>query len=465
MLMILGIVLFVVGLLITVGLHELGHLLPAKKFGVKVPKYFIGFGPTLWSVHRGGTEYGIKAIPLGGFVQLAGMLAPARAGARVVKADGTLTIAEQARRDSAAELEAGEEDSAFWRLPARKKLVVMCGGPFVNAALAVVLTVGVMCGIGSGVYGTTVAYVQQCITGANTCSAEQYSPAVRAGLLPRDRIVAWGDRSVNTWEQVQAAIANGGTDPVAVQVVRPAAVKNQTTAAQPAAERAARASAEGGSVGVAGGSETQSSIVTLTVSPVLAERPLVRGGVVVKDSHGTVRTELTPYVGISPQLELRKQPLGVAITQVAKLAVGTIQIVAVLPVKLWDTAARLFSGAPRDPNSVVGIVGVAGIAGTITSAQAPGYDFAQRAADFLMLMASLNMSLFVFNLIPLLPLDGGHILGALIEGVRRQWARWRGWPDTDAFDTARLLPLSYAVIVFFIAMTILLVVADVVNPL
>lgn len=431
LLMALGIVLFVVGLLITVGLHELGHLLPAKKFGVKVPKYFIGFGPTLWSVHRGGTEYGIKAIPLGGFVQLAGMLAPAPAGVRVMKPNGEFTAAEQARQDSAAQLEPGEEHLAFWRLPAHKKLIVMFGGPCVNLLLSLILTVGVLCGIGGGVYGTTLADVQQCIDGTATCSRDAASPAARAGLRAGDQILSWGDTSVDSWEDVQAAIAHGGTETVQVQIRRPDA----------------------------------DALLTLTLSPVLAERPLIRGSDVVTDPQtGRERTELKPYVGISPQLEMRRQSLGSALLQVGKLAVGTAQIVAVLPMKLWDTAAQLVSGAPRDADSVVGIVGIADMAGTITSAQASWYGFAQRSADFLMLMASLNMSLFVFNLIPLLPLDGGHILGALIEGIRRMFARWRGRPDPGAFDTARLLPVSYAVIVFFTVMTLLLVVADIVNP-
>ncbi|MDD7465328.1 MAG: site-2 protease family protein [Actinomycetaceae bacterium] len=428
----LGIVLFVVGLLVTVGLHELGHLLPAKKFGVKVPKYFIGFGPTLWSVRRGGTEYGVKAIPLGGFVELAGMLAPAPAGVRVRKADGEPTAAEQARLASAAQLEPGEEHRAFWRLPARKKLIVMFGGPCVNAVLAVVLTVGVLCGIGAGVYGTKLASVQQCVGGAATCAAQKTSPAALAGLREGDQILAWGNTDVDSWEDVQAAIARGGTAPVSVQVRRPG----------------------------------DDDLLTLTLSPILTERPVLEGDgrPAIDPTTGQERTELKPYVGISPQLEMRRQSLGVALLQVGKLAVGTIQIVALLPVKLWDTAVQLFSGAPRDANSVVGIVGIADMAGTITSAQVSWYGFAQRTADFLMLMASLNMSLFVFNLIPLLPLDGGHILGALIEGVRRTWARWRGRPDPGAFDTARLLPLSYAVIAFFVVMTLLLVVADIVNP-
>lgn len=436
--MILGIGLFIVGLLVTVGLHELGHLLPAKKFGVKVPKYFIGFGRTLWSVTRGGTEWGIKAIPLGGFVQLAGMLAPAKPGTRVTKRNGSgeLTLAEEARRQSAAELAPGESVHAFWRLPAHRKLIVMCGGPFVNLLLSVLLMITVLCGIGGGVYGTTLAQVQMCADGSTSCAnspAEQL-PGYAAGLQAGDKILSWAGKEVTDWPAVQSAIAAGGAAPVRVQVQR------------------------------------GQQILSLTITPRQEPRPMIRDGAVVTDpATGEARTELKAFVGIMPQLELRRQSLSAALAQTGKLAVGTAQIVAVLPMKLWQTGVALFTGTPRDTNSVVGIVGVAQMAGNITSAQLAGYGLAQRAADFLLLMAALNMSLFVFNMIPLLPLDGGHILGAVIEGIRRSWWRLRGAersgrPDPGAFDTARLLPLSYAVIAFFVFMTILLIVADVVNP-
>lgn len=426
----LGILLFVLGLLITVGLHELGHLIPAKKFGVKVPKYFIGFGSTLWSIKRAGTEYGLKVLPLGGFVQLAGMLAPAREGVRTRKPNGELTLAEQARQDSAAELEPGEENQAFWRLPARKKLVVMFGGPCVNLFLSVVLIVGVMCGIGVGTYGTVISQVPRCVSVEENCAESDRAPASLAGFQQGDRIREWAGVPVSTWEDVQKAIASGGIRSTDVLI------------------------------------ERDGEQVTLSVTPIEVERPVVSGGTVVTDPEtGQAQTELKPYVGLSPQIELQRTSIGTALKKAGMLALGTLQIVAVLPVKVWQTFVELISGAPRDTSGVVGIVGVADMAGTITSAQVPGYGIAERVADFLMLMASLNMSLFIFNMIPLLPLDGGHILGALIEGVRRQVARWRGKPDPGAFDTARLLPLSYVVIAFFVLMTVLLVAADIVNPI
>ena len=148
----------------------------------------------------------------------------------------------------------------------------------------------------------------------------------------------------------------------------------------------------------------------------------------------------------------------------ATIAAGTAKVVLTLPAQLWHMATNLVTGGERDQTGVVGIVGVADIAGNITSSNAVNYTAADRVADLTMLLAGLNMSLFVFNMIPLLPLDGGHILGAILEGTRRTIAKARGKADPGPFDTARLLPLSNAVFFALIAMTILLIVADIVNP-
>ncbi|MCI7551038.1 MAG: M50 family metallopeptidase [Actinomycetaceae bacterium] len=444
---IIGIILFIVALLATVAIHELGHLVPAKLFGTKVSKYFIGFGPTLWSRTWKGTEFGIKAILLGGFVAIAHMLPPAPVGTRTLRKDGTLTLAEEARRASAAEIDEHEEHQAFWRLPARKKIVVMFGGPATNLVIAFLCAVVVVSGLGIPTTTTTVAEVVKCMPAAEaakeadtasreassrqTASACEYgvSPAFLAGFQPGDRITTWNGEEVSSWEQVQGAIKGAGTQQVSVTVVRNGAERR------------------------------------LSVQARETPRPrLDSSGQIVTDQDGEPRLEMKPYVGIGPAIERQAQPLGRAVAFTGELAWGTAKIVLTLPAQLWNTVSDLFTGEPRDANSVVGVVGVAQMAGSITSVEADQYTLSDRVGDFVMLIGSLNMSLFVFNMLPLLPLDGGHILGALIEGARRHWARRRGKPDPGAFDTAKMLPLSYAVIVFFIAMTLLLVVADLINP-
>ena len=121
---ILGIIVLIVGIAVSVALHELGHMIPAKRFGVKVPEYFIGFGPRLWSVRRGETEYGVKAIWLGGYVRLLGMLPPARPD----RPDKPGSMVADARQESLDELGPDERDRAFYRLTVPRKLLVMAGG-------------------------------------------------------------------------------------------------------------------------------------------------------------------------------------------------------------------------------------------------------------------------------------------------------------------------------------------------
>lgn len=418
--MIFGILFLVVGLLVSVGIHELGHLIPAKRFGVKVSQYFIGFGPTLWSRTRNGTEYGIKAIPLGGFVRIAGMLPPGSPDRRTHNAKGRLTMAEEARQDSAAELAPGEDHLAFWRLSAPKKLAVMFGGPATNAVLCVVFMTIALCGIGTPRVNHTVGAVSPCI--AEQCSADSpASPAKIAGFLPGDTITSWNGAPVASWTDVTTAIANGGTEPVSVVVLR------------------------------------DGEDVTLSVTPVLAERKVVTGS-------GDTVTKQVPSVGIVAGRERVRYSFGQIVGATSQIAKGTAQALVRLPVSLWETTRSLVTGEKREANGVVGIVGVAEMAGSITSADSAAYDAASRLADLLMILASLNMTLFLFNLIPLLPLDGGHLAGATFEGLRRQVARLRGLSDPGPVDTARLAPLSYAVAVAFIGMTLLLVAADILNP-
>lgn len=414
----LGILFLVVALLVSVGIHELGHLVPAKRFGVKVSQYFIGFGPTLWSRRVNGTEYGIKLLPLGGFVRIAGMLPPGRPDRRTENRRGRLTLAEEARLDSAEEIAPGEEERAFWRLNPARKLVVMFGGPFTNLVLALVCLLVVLCGIGTPKPSSTVGTVSSCLDGTTTCRTP--APAAAAGMRPGDVIQRWGTRDVKDWKGIVSAIAASGTSPIQVRVLR------------------------------------DGKATTLTVTAVLAERKATDKG-----GSSVVRR---PYVGISPAYERQRRAPTAVVGALGAQAKATAQALVRLPAGLWETGRSLITDEKRPANGIVGIVGVAGIAGDITSADSAAYDGLSRFGDLLLLAGSLNMTLFVFNLIPLLPLDGGHLAGATYEALRRRLARRRGRPDPGPVDTARLTPLSYGVAVAFIAMTALLVVADFVNP-
>ena len=227
LLFVLGVLIFLVGIAASIGLHEMGHLVPAKRFGVKVTQYFIGFGNTVWSTRRGETEYGVKAVPLGGYVKLVGMLPPEKGDPSGAPRQATTGMFSQLISDTrAAEAEhigPGDEDRLFYRLPVWKKVVVMSGGPLVNLAIAFFLFAGVF-----GLYGTlepttTVQEVSRCVVpqgeGDRECTADDpVAPAAEAGLLPGDRIVAFNGEPVATWDELVGLVRDNarraGGDPL-----------------------------------------------------------------------------------------------------------------------------------------------------------------------------------------------------------------------------------------------------------
>lgn len=428
-----GVAVFVLGLLASIAWHELGHLLPAKRFGVLVTQYMIGFGPTLISRRRGETEYGIKAIPLGGYIRMVGMYAtedqldPTRAHRR--SPDGTTgprrwarTVAADAREYTATEIPAGASGRTFSSLGIGRRIVVMLGGPVANLVLAFVLLAVAYLGIGVPASTTTIGQVSPCLVpAAEQCAdTDVPSPAVVAGIAEGDVVLEWAGVAITSWPQVQQTIREGDAAPVPVVVER-------------------------------GGER-----VTVTVTPQLVEREVL-------DGDGNVVTQDVPAVGITPRAELRSPGVGALVEDFGSALGQTFGAVVTLPVQLVSIVGSTFGGAERDAG-LIGIVGVGRLAGE-AAATPTDFGFAGSALLMLQMLSSLNLALFAFNLIPLLPLDGGHVAGALWEGLRRRIARRRGRPDPGLVDTARLLPLTYVVVVAFLAMFVLLTVADLVDPL
>lgn len=431
----LGVVVFVLGVIASIALHELGHLYPAKKFGIKVTQYFVGFGNTVWSFRRGETEYGIKSIPLGGYVKLVGMLPPERRSQEDVPVGGA--AAPERVRDTNtglftqlvsdarhAEYELVDEDDAdrlFYKKPWWQKLIVMAGGPMVNVAIAVVLFAVVLMGFGALTPTTTVAAVSDCaITDAEagrTCTdADPVTPAKQAGLQPGDRFVSFNGERITSWEQLSGLIRGNGGDEARIVVERD-------------------------------GREIAAEVPTTVLARASVDDP--------------ERTERVGFLGVEPTQAMQRQGPGTVVEVMGEQVVATADAIAHLPVRMVEVTKAAF-GAERPADGPISVVGASRVAGELVTIDEPTWS--ERAQRILGLLASLNLFLALFNFIPLLPLDGGHIAGALWEAIRRGWARLRRRPDPGYVDVARMLPVAYVVGGILMVMSVILIYADIVNP-
>jgi membrane-associated protease RseP (regulator of RpoE activity) len=435
-----GVLVIVVGIGLSIALHEIGHLVPAKRFGVKTTQYMVGFGPTVWSTKRGETEYGLKWIPLGGYIRMVGMFPPVPG--RPVRADSTgrlALLAEQARAESQREIGDVPKDRLFYAKPVWQRLIIMLGGPTMNLVIAVVLLTLIMVGYGMPEQTTKLSSVSACVIPASApagracTSADQPAPAAAAGLKPGDTIVSFAGREVSSWEQVRESIAVSGGTAVSLGIER-AGVRQ-----------------------------------TVQVTPVANERYVTDSdGSPVLGSDGKRLTERVGFLGVTPTSATVKQPITAVPGQLGDYLGKTAGVVLRIPQKMVGVAQAAFGGAERDPNGPISIVGVSRVAGEVASADSPA-DFTTTTMDrfvgLLSLIMSLNLALFIFNLIPLLPLDGGHAAGALWEGLRRQVARVRNRPDPGPVDVARALPIAYGVASLLIVMSVVLIYADLVRPI
>jgi membrane-associated protease RseP (regulator of RpoE activity) len=389
---VLGVVIFIVGLVVSVILHELGHFLTAKKFGMKATQFFIGFGPTLWSTTRGETEYGVKAFPFVAFVRITGMT-------------------------SMDEVDPADEPRAMRNKPRWQRAIVMVAGSFMHFAFAFVLLLFLAWGIGQPVASnsTTIGSVSSCTPASlkalddQSCAgAKGASPAGKAGLKAGDKIIAIDGKPARNWTQLGRAIrAQPSGKPVPVTVLR------------------------------------DGKQLTLNLS--LAVVPHYKGS----------------YMGIDETVVFQSySPIGgvtYAGSTFGEYLTGSAEAAGQLPGEI----SHLFSSHNKQ-QGVSSVVGVAQVAGEVTEY---GGGWHYTVWDLLAIIASVNIFLGAFNLLPLLPMDGGHLAMLGYEEVRGWLARLRGRPDPGVADLQPLIPVSATVIVVLVGLSLVLMAANLFNPI
>lgn len=388
----LGILVFLVGIFVSIAVHEAGHMLAARRSGGRVSEFMVGFGPSIVSFKRGHTRYGLKVIPFGGYVRILGMR-PSGQGDPVE-----------------TEEEKAVPGKDFYRLSTPRRTVTLLAGPFANLLLAGVLLTFVVSVLGIPAASSRVGVVRECVSTVSCSAADPASPALLAGLQVGDKIVALDGVSVSSWDAVAEGISSR----------KPGDILEITI---------------------------ESGGASRTVRTLLAENPAAPDAALLGISPLVVSERRTPTM-----------VPGLLVEQSRSVLVAVLGF----PVRVLETFGDSLRGEERDPAGPIGLVGVGRIGADIGDAPAP---MSTRLGQLLVLLAGLNVSLGVFNLVPLLPLDGGHIALTWFETLRSRLARMRRRAEPGPVDMRRLMPLTNIVIAFFIVSTVLLLFADVVNPI
>ncbi|MFD0688327.1 M50 family metallopeptidase [Actinomadura fibrosa] len=423
-----GVLILFFGLLASIALHELGHFSFAKLFRVRTTQFMVGFGPTMWSRRKGETEYGVKWIPLGGYIRMIGMLPPRKGDApgqvRQISTGPWQGLIESARGAALEEVRPGDEDRVFYAKKWWQKLLIMFGGPAMNLLLAVLFFAILIMGLGTQQRQPVIQQVSECMVPASqsnvdTCPANATpTPAKQVGLRPGDRIVSFGGQRIDDYAQLQNLIRDSGGRTVPVVVRR------------------------------------DGRDLPLNV-------PITRNQMYdLKDEDKIVTVG---FLGITPTVELERQGPGAVASTMGDLTKHTAGALLRMPQKMVGIWNAAFSGEKRDPNGPIGVVGVSRIGGDVAASH--NLSGTEKVSYFVMLLGSLNLAVGLFNLVPLLPLDGGHIAGALLEAIKKAFARVFRRPDPGYVDVAKALPITYVMAAVLIVMGGLLIYADLVNPI
>ena len=371
--------------------HEYGHYITAKRYGMRVTEFFLGFGKRIWSTQRGETEFGIKAIPAGGYCKISGMSV----------------------RD---EMPADIAHRAFYKARTREKLVVLGSGSVLHFILGFLFLFILFTGVGVVKSLPIIQEVLPCVPAKTECtSSDPISPAKQAGLLPGDEVVGINGVRNLDWSEISPVLRESAGKQISLVILRD-------------------------------GSEINIDLVAATRTVDGEDRGFI--GIVNK--YGLVKENPISAIGSSAEAT-------------AQLFVGSIKALIGLPQQIPTLIRQTFLGEERGTDGLVGIVGVARATGETASSS--NLTMGEKIATFLLIIASLNIFVGIFNLIPILPLDGGHIAVALFEGARRQIYRIRGRTEPGKVDIEKLTPITVIVLVALIFLTALLLIADIFNPI
>ncbi|MDR3116295.1 MAG: site-2 protease family protein [Bifidobacteriaceae bacterium] len=421
---ILTIIIIIVGITLSVTLHEAGHTFTAKAFGVPVSEFMVGFGPTLFSKKIGETEYGFKPILLGGYSKILGMFPPTNPN---WKDKGPFrNIIKDVRAESAKSMEGYDSNRAFYWLSTPKKVLVMAGGTLTNLLLGFIFFALAFCTIGAYQPSTTLQSVAQCLDGSDKCSESAMTPAAQAGLKKGDEIIEINGQKMVSWNQISEVVSNSGGKELEIFY----RVLNQDQSANNVAAKTTVIRVQ------------SSSIKKAVVKPVLNNGRYI--------------------IGVTSQAVRQPGSLLDAAQITWQAFSGTVSMVTTLPYQTYKAIESIFTQEKRGGNTVLSLVGVGQIAVDQTTAT---NDNLSRIASLLSLLGSLNIALFVLNLIPLLPLDGGHVVNSLYEGAKRAIARIRGKKRPAPSDLSRSMPLAYFVYGLLIFCGVALILVDILNPI
>jgi len=373
---IIGIIGFVIALLLSVMIHEFGHYLTAKKFGMKVTEFFLGFGTRIWSFTKGETEFGIKAIPAGGYCRIEGM----------------------SPRD---EMPPGEESRAFFTASSTKKLIVLGAGSFAHFLIGFLLIFTIFFAIGYSALTPQIAQITP------------NSAAAASGFLPGDEILAINGKEVTDWSKDAQAIGQSQGRELTFLI------------------------------------ERGTNQITIKASPRYLE-------------------EQERYIlGIINEIGTKREGFFAATANSARatttLIRESVKALFSLPTKVPELLRQTFGSDERDPEGLVGIVGAARVSGDVVGSEK--LNSTERLGTFLIIVASLNIFVGLFNLLPILPLDGGHMAVAIVDEFRALLARLRGRPRPAGIDVNVLTPITLGVFGLLAVLTVILLIADIINPI